>query len=187
MAATKAWIVLTQADVLPYCVDDQKNRLTAINEGGEDPFGAVMPDVAAEVRTAIASNPANTLSATANAVPPELKRTMIWLLIETLAVQFSNGAPLTPAQQVQVDAAHVLLERVGNWKLDQRNVNGSPFSISLPDDPEVGGSAQSARPTATMISTDPDADTDTIYYGAGPNQEINIAGRQQTRRTMRGL
>lgn len=186
MAGTKPWVVLTQNDVLPYCVQDQKNRLEILNtQQGEDPFTAVMPDVAAEVRTAIASNPANTLSATANSIPPELKRTMIWLLIETLAVQFSNGAPLTPAQTTQVEKAHETLERVSNWKLESQRTNGGGFYISQPDDPETTA-AQSARPAATVILTDPGQDTNLSYVDS-TNNDLAVAGRLRTRRTMQGL
>ncbi len=148
MAGTKTWLVMTVDDLKPYCVQDQLNILQT---NATDPdkaafFAALMPDVASEVRTAIASNPANTLSATANSVPPELKRTTIWLLMEAMQQQFSNATGLTPSQMEQVKEAKLTLDRVRNWKL------GGGFYISAPDDPETARS-QSIRPTAAAVST----------------------------------
>lgn len=144
MAATVTWIVLALADVRAYCVADQRDILDkwkAMDEppsedpnqpASESPFAPIMRDVANEVRTAVAANPANTLSATAYSVPPELKRTAVYLLLDALSPHFSNATGLVPAQVEQVKAAKELLAQVRDW-----TAKGKQFLISAPADPQT--------------------------------------------------
>ena len=161
MAATKAWTVLTLADLTPYCVDGQLSvveKWKSIDDPGGDtdqnapaeqcPFQQVMKDVAGEVRTAIASNPANTLSATPYALPPELKRTAIYILMDALQAHFSLATGLTDSQLKQAEAAKGVLERVRNWT---RQAQGEQFLISAPEDPETEP-AQAYRTPATAVA-----------------------------------
>lgn len=171
MAATKTWIVLTESDVRNYCVAEQKIKLDELEQQGENNFGVVYNDVVAEIRTAIASNPANTLSATANSIPPELKRWVSLLVIEAMSPSFSNATPLTPPQIEQVKKANEVLDTIRNWKLEQRGMNGGGFYISQPTNPE-SGTSQSARPTAQTVDISGD---------------LNPSVRLYTRETLAGL
>lgn len=165
MAATKTWVVLTLEDLQDNLIDAQiKKTLEWQSAPGDDPltnnpFASVMVETVAEVRTAIASNPANVLSATANSVPPECKHMTTWLIIDSLKFRFATVAPLTDEQKEMVKEAKAQLEMIRNW----RNV-GSQFIISSPTDPETEP-AQIARTPA-----------ETWYYE-----------RVSTRETLRGL
>ena len=152
MAVNIPWVLIAQSDLENYLVPEQRELIYDANAEGNDPFGGVSPDVIAEVRTAIASNPGNQLSAVALKVPPELKRTTIMLIVEALAPWFGNAAPMTPLQTKQIENARKILDRVANWKLESSlNDGGGGFYISVPDDAEV--SAQSARPTAKLVDS----------------------------------
>ena len=71
----------------------------------------------------------------------------------------------------QVKEAKLTLDRVRNWKLEQRTTMGGGFYISSPDDPETDR-AQSIRPTAAAVST---------------NANGVLTERQYTRETLIGL
>ena len=150
MAGTKPWVVLTSADLYPYLVDAQVKKLVEFDadQTGDpllvNPFTAVMPDVVAEVRTAIASNQSNALSLTANSVPPECRRLTAVLVIEQIAHKFSMAAPLTELQVSWIKDAKEKLEMIRNWR-----TTGTQFLISDPDDPETNPS-QAFSPNARM-------------------------------------
>lgn len=165
MAATKTWVVLTLADLYPHLIDAQiKKALEWLVAVGDDPltnnpFTDVMQHTADEIRTAIASNPANVLSATAYSVPPECKGMAQWLIINGLRFRFATVAGLTEEQTKEVAKAEALFNQILNWK-----DAGRQFIISSPDDPETEP-AQIARTPA-----------ETFYYP-----------RLATRETLHGL
>lgn len=148
MSATKPWVALTLDDLRPYLTQDQQNKT---DDATLDPtfaqcFAQVWPDVAAEVRSAVASNPRNTLSKTASSVPPELRRTAALLAIDALSEQFSTSTPLTPNQVEKLKSAKERLEAVRDW-----TDKGKQFLVSAPDDPETEPSMVYG-PTAKVVS-----------------------------------
>lgn len=165
MAATKTWVVLTLNDLRHHLIDAQvKKTLEWETAPGDDPltnnpFDNALHETANEVRTAIASNPANVLSATAYSVPPECERMTSWLIINSLRFRFATVATLTEEQQKEVAKAEAQLEMIRNWR-----DAGRQFIISSPTDPETEP-AQIARTPA-----------ETWYYD-----------RLATRETLKGL
>jgi len=111
------WITIAVTDLNDYLVAAQVNalRTAALASGQADPFTNVMRDVIAEVRFKIQSCPANKLSATAYTIPPELKKTACYLILESM----QNRIPalkLTEDQKGQVDRAVAQLNRIADCR-----------------------------------------------------------------------
>lgn len=146
-----AWVVLIQDDLYPYLVGAQVNalRTAALSTSSPvqgDPFLAVYPDVAKEVRTAIASNPMNRLSATANSVPPELKRVTVWLTLEAMQGRLT-GLNFSDHQKDQIKDAKDKLEKIRLW------TSKLWWAISEPSDPETDPS-QEIGPSASIVNSE---------------------------------
>jgi hypothetical protein len=106
-------------------------------------FDAVMPDVANRVRQYIASNPKNRLSSTDSSVPPELKSTTVWLVLQELMARLAIALELRPDQLRMIETAESDLNKL-------RNIQPPWLLISAPDDPEAEPSMQ-VGPNATVV------------------------------------
>jgi hypothetical protein len=152
MAGTVAWVVITVSDLYPYLVAAQAAALrTAALSFSDpvqgDPFTDIMPKIAAVVRTAIASNPKNRLSATANSVPPECVSLLVWLVLEQMGTRISLGIPLNEDQKKCISDSKETLEKIRRWK------DREWWLISEPNDPEDAPS-QSVGPRATVVHSE---------------------------------
>lgn len=144
MALSVAWVVLTVADIYPYL---QAKQVDLLREGEltpqqSDPFEDIMPYQAARLRTAIAANQRNKLSATANAIPPECKWVLVWLVLEQMLVRIPQ-LELSEDQKSLIKDAKAELDRI-------RDV-AKAYPISVPVDPESSAS-QTVQPTLVCLN-----------------------------------
>jgi hypothetical protein len=118
------WIVPTKSDLDTYLVGAQAMavRTAALAPGQSDTFAAVMQDRCNYVRNRISRR--IQISATAYAIPPELKTTTLWLIIEALQGRLPTLA-LSEDQRRMIDRAYRDLEIAGTDDLP----------VSTPDDP----------------------------------------------------
>jgi len=135
-----AWIVITTSDLNDYLAGAQVNalRTAALASGQADPFGAVMPAVAARVRAEVQGCKTNQISATANSVPPALKRETCMLILEAMQTRIPT-LKLTEDQQRQIERAYAYLERVAKCDvpIDQPNDPLSPSNVQKGGDAEL--------------------------------------------------
>ncbi len=131
-------------DLRDYLISAQVDALATkgLGMGQADPFANIMADAAAAIRSAIASNSGNTVSATANSVPAELK----WVLcVKTL--EFMQGRitsfELTKSQLRQLDEANQVL----------KDIMAGTFKVTLPPDPIAGSLVQFGSPAVVVSSS----------------------------------
>lgn len=143
-----AWISLTADDLKPIVVADQLEalRTEALAAGQADPFTEIAPPVVAKVRTYIASNPSNQVSATEGTIPPELKLDVAYLILAPMLGRL--GIALTEDQRKQVEIAHTTLIALRDKKL----------VVSMPLDPvaapvQAGAGAQVVSSRTRVLST----------------------------------
>lgn len=129
-----AWIIVSAGDLEDYLVAAQLSALrsAALGDSQGDPFDKVMPDVAAEIRRMVESCSRNVLSATANAIPPELKKAACYLIIEALQVRIPS-LKLSGDQKEQIKKAEEKLVRIAECK----------EVVTTPLDPEAHQAQQS--------------------------------------------
>lgn len=119
-----AWVVIQKTDLNDYLVGAQVAALStaALAKGQSDPFASVMADRCAYVRNRISNK--IRLSATALAIPPELKTSACMLIIEAMQRRLPM-LELTEDQKTGISDAKKDLDIAGTDK----------FPISTPDDP----------------------------------------------------
>lgn len=127
-----AWIVITEDHLRDYLVAAQLSALqsAALATGQTAPFGRVMPDRAAYVRNRISGRVR--ISATANAIPPELKTQTALLIIEALSVRISIGLELTEDQKTMIRRAYADLDIAGT---EQFPISDADDAIDAPVQP----------------------------------------------------
>ncbi len=118
-----AWLTIAVTDLNDYLVAAQMTALrsAALASGQTDPFARVMPDRCTYIRNRISNR--ISISATANAVPPELKTCACMLIIE--AMQTRLPLKLSDDQRRAIERAYKDLDIAGS----------DEFPISEPDDP----------------------------------------------------
>ena len=129
-----AWITITIDDIAG-AIDALRlsaAREAVLTETQVDPATAVITDVIAMVRSAVASSSSNFLDVDTTLLPPELKRHAIWLCVRELKERLGDATPLTPDQKARVDKADAALEKV---------MEGS-LRVSKPANPEPIRSTQ---------------------------------------------
>lgn len=121
-----AWLVITTAHLDDYMIAAQAGalRTAALGAGQTDPFGRVMPDIAAYLRQRIRSG-GFSVSATASALPPEMKWAACYLILEALQTRIP-GLSLTPDQKTKCEDAKRWIDRISSGTEEP----------SKPDDPE---------------------------------------------------
>lgn len=112
------WIVIDADDLNDYLVAAQVDAMqsAALAVGQTDPFGAVMPDVAARIRAEIQGCPRNRVSATANAIPPSLKSIACLLVIESMQARLV-GLTLTEEQKTLIKDGRDYLKRISKCEV----------------------------------------------------------------------
>ncbi len=149
-----AWTVVTTTMLKDYLVAAQMTALqTAALSGGTDPFLTIMPDVAARIRAAVASCAKNTISETANSVPPELKWVACILIIELMQTRLPSMT-LSDSQKKTAEDAKKTLAEVAKCEL----------AVSTPTDP--GGE--------TLYQTGPPLEL--VSYSTRVCSRANLAG-----------
>jgi hypothetical protein len=140
-----AWIVIAATDLNDYLVGAQVNalRTAALAAGQADPFNAVMPAVAARVRAEVQGCKTNQISATANSVPPDLKRETVLLILEAMQTRLPS-LKLTEDQRSQIDRAYDYLKRIARCEVP----------ISQPDDPLSPSNVQKGGDAELVTKTD---------------------------------
>ena len=130
---------MTESDLDDYLVAEQAEawRTEALGTGQVDPFDNIMADVAAKVRTAILSCEHNEVDILTHSVPPSLKDTMIYLIVERLANRLNQV--LTDQQNTSVQRAYSDLERVAKCELAIEK----PTTAVSPDPTQSKGSSAS--------------------------------------------
>jgi hypothetical protein len=150
---TTAWVVLVIEDINARMAAPQVVALqsAALATSQVQPFTAVMPDVVRRVRQYIASNPRNRLSQTENSIPPELKGTTCWLILQEMAARLSIAIKLSDDQKEEIKRANDDLDKL-------RNIVAPWLLISQPDDPEenpeirLSGNATVLRSTTRKVT-----------------------------------
>ncbi len=134
------WITIAVTDLNDYLVAAQVSALrTAALAGGQaDPFTNVMHDVVNEVRFKIQSCASNALSLTAYSIPPELKKTACYLILEAMQNRIP-GLKLTEDQKTQADRAVAQLNRIADCR----------DKITQPTDPITTDVTGSGTPSIT--------------------------------------
>ena len=121
------WIQLKPDDLNDYLVAAQLKalRTKALDSEQGDPLLDVIADVSARIRAEIRGNPSNRVSATPDAIPPELKSVAAALIIEAAQARIP-GLKFTIDQIRAADNARDYLRRLSRAEVP----------ISAPDDPE---------------------------------------------------
>lgn len=129
------WIVLALEDLNDYLVGAQMDALTsaALASGQTNPFGRVMPDVAARIRAEVRGCKSNRVSNLADSIPPDLKWVAAYLVIEAMNTRLSLAVPLTEDQKTLISDAKKYLTRVSQCAVP----------IAQPSDPESVSDVQS--------------------------------------------
>lgn len=130
------WIVITADHLNDYLVAAQVEalRTAALGDSQVDPFTSVMPDVANRIRRKIESSPKmNQVSATPNAVPPELKTAACVLIIQAMQGRL-NTLRLTADQVRLIEQAEADLKAIAKGE----DVVGKPDD-PLQGEAQVGG------------------------------------------------
>jgi hypothetical protein len=111
------WIVITAADLNDYNVAQMMDTLReeALAEGQADPFDKLMHDRCRYIQNRISQRVQ--ISATAYAVPPELKTCACWLIIEAMSTRLSIAIELTRDQRTAIDRAYKDLDIAGTKDL----------------------------------------------------------------------
>jgi hypothetical protein len=120
------WITITTDDVRDYLADEQLQalRTQALGTDQADPLPAIISDVAALVRARVAANASNTLDATAERIPPELRGAACALVVEAAQGRLP-GLGLTADQVRMANAARTLLRHVAEGKVAIEAPEGS--------------------------------------------------------------
>ena len=131
-----SWIVIAVDDLNDYLVGAQMSalRASALATGQADPFTNIMHDRANYVRNRISKR--IQISLTPYAVPPELKTSACWLIIESMQTRIPS-LKLSEDQKRLIDRAYKDLDIAATPELP----------ITVPDDPVVpnvdpGGGAE---------------------------------------------
>ncbi|MEO0510555.1 MAG: hypothetical protein AAF065_11925 [Verrucomicrobiota bacterium] len=142
---SKAWIVLTTADINDYLVGAQANalRTAALATGQEDPLAEAIVDISAEIRNNIRACSSNVLSATEGSIPPELKRHACALIIE--AAQPRIKLKLSDDQKDAAENARKLMLRIASCN----------YPISEPIDPQTQPTDQGSGNRFQVASSRP--------------------------------
>ena len=119
-----AWVVITADHLNDYLVAAQMNalRTSALASGQADPFASVMQDRCNYIRNRISRR--IQISATAYAVPPELKTQACLLIIESMQARL-------PVLKLSDDQKNLIKQAYSD--LDMAATDD--FPISVPDDP----------------------------------------------------
>ena len=112
----------------------------ALAGGQTDPFPRAMQDIALIIRTSIESNRTNVVSATANAIPPELHWVCGFLILEKMQTRLT-GYDLNEDQRTQIKRAWDLL----------KDIREKRFVVSIPTDPLTPTEVQ-LGPPATIVT-----------------------------------
>ena len=138
------WIVLTASDLYDVAAGPQADaiRTAATGTGQLDRFATVMPAIAARIRAWVQANPSNRISATDNAIPPELKLDALRLILEDMQSSLP-GMALTDDQVRLCNNSREYLKSIGERKI----------AISLADDPLPDRTVQS-NGNAQLVSSD---------------------------------
>jgi len=147
MSAT-AWIVIVVDDLNDYLVSVQASalRTAALASGQADPFANIMHDRCNYVRNRISK--LISISLTPYAVPPELKTTACWLIIESMQTRIPQ-LKLSDDQKSLIARAYKDLDIAATKDLP----------ISMPTDPETpavqsgNGLTQVSKPTRKTSRT----------------------------------
>lgn len=129
------WVVINSADLDDYCVGAQTSalRTAALSTGQADRFQKTMVDIANRIRAEVQANPANHISATDNAIPPELKEIACRLILEAM----QSGIPGLAMSDDQVRLCNDGREYL-------RRISERKIAISMPDDPLPNRTVQSS-------------------------------------------
>jgi hypothetical protein len=136
-----AWVTLAAADIearLPSTfLATVRERLV---DAQADPMVALLADITARVRGAVASCDDYRLDANTATVPPELKDTAAWLVVEALYLRFGEATPIPEGVAKRIERSNADLEKVAACDL----------AVSDPVTPEASPSAQ-ATGGATVV------------------------------------
>jgi len=113
-----SWSPLTSNDVLACLASSQVDALRqrAMNPGQDDPLPVIIADVTARVRAEVRGNRRNRVERDETLLPPELKLSAVYLVLESLQARLPNLA-LSPDQVRLMADAHVLLARVARGEV----------------------------------------------------------------------
>ncbi len=122
-----AWITLLPVDLNDYLAAAQVDaiRTKALAIGQSDPLVEIITDVTRRIRTEIRGCPSNRVSATDEAVPPELKSTAIALIVEAAQTRLP-GLKLSEGQKRAADHGRSYLLRIARCEVP----------VSAPDNPQ---------------------------------------------------
>lgn len=142
-----SWTTLTPDDLSTYLAAPQVKALQtkALASGQSDPVAAIIEDVATRVRAELRASGRIVLSATEGTLPPELRRTVLALVIEAAQTRLP-GLALTPEQKRAADQARDILALAIAGKL----------TLSAPDDPETTQAATQVAQSRTNPLTSQD-------------------------------
>lgn len=134
------WITLTVEKVADYQVGGKLAavRTKALASGQGDPLPKAIADVVRDVRVAIGSHPRHRLSATADAIPPELELHTLALVIEAAGRRLPGI--LTEDDRKAADVARARMRMVSHGEI----------GVTEPTDP-IAGSVTQAGPSATLL------------------------------------
>lgn len=129
--ATVAWVVVAETDLNDYLVGKGIDafKTKALASGQADPFANTMHDVTNMIRGYIGKR--YTLSATAYAIPPDMKWIACLLVVEAMQGRLP-GVQLLDSQKSRLEDAREYLKLVNEGKV----------AIDAPTDPETSPALQ---------------------------------------------
>lgn len=125
-----SWITISTETVYDYLAAPQVEvlRRSVLANRQEDPLQAIIHDICEQMRAEISGNPHNRLDSTPYTIPPHLKATACWLIIEAAQTRIP-GLKATEDQIRLAEQARQRLQRIAQGELPI----GKPNSVDTSD------------------------------------------------------
>lgn len=112
------WIAISPETVYDYLAAPQVEvlRHATLAQGQADPLPEIIRDICEQMRAEISAQPQNRLDRTAHTIPPHLKATACWLIIEAAQTRIP-GLKATEDQIRLAEQARQRLQRIAQGEL----------------------------------------------------------------------
>jgi hypothetical protein len=118
------WITISTETVYDYLAAPQVEvlRRSVLANQQEDPLRSIIHDICEQMRAEISGNPHNRLDSTPYTIPPHLKATACWLIIEAAQTRIP-GLKATEDQIRLAEQSQQRLQRIAQGELPIGNPN----------------------------------------------------------------
>ncbi|MDR3143747.1 MAG: hypothetical protein LBT57_02800 [Puniceicoccales bacterium] len=125
------WITISPEMVYDYLAAPQVEGLrhSALAQQQEDPLPEIIRDICEQMRAEISAQPQNRLDRRAHTIPPHLKATACWLIIEAAQTRIP-GLKASEDQIRLAEQAHQRLQRIAQGELPLGQPDSSDTSVT---------------------------------------------------------